>query len=88
MNKLFSGMALALVVAAGPALAQTTPPPTPVVDTAVEAKFKSADKNASGSLEGAEVDAYKADMAKIDANKDGKISRDEFAAASKTGLIK
>jgi hypothetical protein len=67
----------------------------PVVETksktaepAVEAKFETADKNSSGTLEGAEVDAYKAAMAQIDTNKDGKVSREEFAAAVKAGTIK
>ena len=54
----------------------------------MDAKFKAADKNANGSLDGAEVDAYKADLAKIDTDKDGKISSAEFAAASKSGVIK
>ena len=31
---------------------------------------------------------YKANMAKIDTDKDGKISQVEFVAASKAGLIK
>jgi hypothetical protein len=57
-------------------------------DPAVEARFKTADKNSSGTLEGAEVEAYKATLAKIDANKDGKVSREEFAVATRAGLIK
>jgi EF hand len=91
MMKFITGTLLALAIAAGPAMAQTTPttPPTaPGADPAVEAKFKTADKNGNGTLEGAEVDAYKANLAKIDTNKDGKVTRDEFAAASKAGVIK
>jgi len=88
MMKLVTGALLALAIATGPALAQTTPPTAPGADPAVEAKFKAADKNSNGTLEGAEVDAYKANLAKIDANKDGKVTRDEFAAASKAGVIK
>jgi uncharacterized protein involved in high-affinity Fe2+ transport len=60
----------------------------PAVDPAAEAKFKAADKNHSGMLEGAELDPYKAVMAKVDTNKDGKISHDEFIAAVKAGQIK
>jgi len=85
MMKLITGTFLALAIVSGPALAQTK---APAADAAVEAKFKAADKNASGSLEGAEVDTYKPDLAKIDANKDGKVSRDAFAAATKAGVIK
>lgn len=91
MMKFVTGALLALAIAAGPAMAQTTPttPSTaPGADPAVEAKFKAADKNGNGTLEGAEVDAYKANLAKIDTNKDGKVTRDEFAAASKAGVIK
>ena len=88
MNKTLTGTFVALAIAAGPALAQTTPPAAPAVDAAVDAKFKAADKNNNGSLDGAEVDAYKANLTKIDADKDGKISRAEFAAATKSGLIK
>lgn len=84
MKKLITGAFLALAVVSGPALAQTTPP----ADAAVDAKFKAADKNNSGTLEGAEVDAYKASLTQIDVNKDGKVSRDEFAAAIKSGVIK
>jgi EF hand len=88
MKKLVTGTFLALAMVAGPALAQTTPPAAPAADPAVETKFKTADKNGNGTLEGAEVDAYKANLAKIDTNKDGKVSRDEFATAAKAGLIK
>ena len=86
MMKVVTGALLALAIATGPALAQTTPPAAP--DAAVEAKFKAADKNSNGALEGAEVDAFKANLAKIDTNKDGKVTRDEFAAATKAGTIK
>jgi hypothetical protein len=86
--KPFAGTFLALVLASGAALAQATPPKAPAVDAVVDAKFKAVDKNNNGSLEGAELDAYKADLAKIDTNKDGKISSAEFAAATKSGLIK
>ena len=85
MMKLVTGTVLAVAVASSAALAQTTPPAAPTA--AADAKFKAADKNGNGTLEGAEVNAYKANLAKIDANKDGKISRDEFAAGSKSGAI-
>ena len=86
--KLLTGTVLAVAIASGAAFAQTTPPMAPAADAAVEAKFKAADKNTSGSLDGAEVDAYKADLAKIDIDKDGKISKAEFVAATKAGHIK
>jgi EF hand len=85
--KLVTGAFLALAVASGAAFAQTTPK-VPAADAAVDAKFEAADKNNNGSLEGAELDAYKADLAKIDTNKDGKISGAEFASATKSGIIK
>ncbi|MDX2158162.1 MAG: hypothetical protein SFW09_16805 [Hyphomicrobiaceae bacterium] len=74
--------ALALVLTAGSAVAQTKAP------NPVDAKFVAADVDKSGSLEGKEVDAFKADLAKIDTNKDGKISSQEFDVAVKTGLVK
>jgi EF hand len=86
MMRLVTGALVVLAIATGPALAQTTPPAAP--DAAVEAKFKAADKNSNGALEGAEVDAFKANLTKIDTNKDGKVTRDEFAAATKAGTIK
>lgn len=84
--KLVTGTLLAVAVASSAALAQSTPPAAP--SAAVDAKFKAADKNSNGALEGPEAEAFKANLAKIDSNKDGKISRDEFAAASKAGTIK
>ena len=86
MMKLVTGTLLAVAVASSAALAQSTPPAAP--SAAVDAKFKAADKNSNGALEGAEAEAFKANLAKIDSNKDGKISRDEFATASKAGTIK
>ena len=86
--KLLTGVFLALALASGAALAQATPPKAPAADAAVDAKFKAADKNNNGALDGAELDTYKADLAKIDTNKDGKISSAEFASATKSGIIK
>jgi hypothetical protein len=57
-------------------------------DPAVEAKFEAMDEDNSGTLDGAEVEAYKPALAQIDTSKDGKISREEFAAAVKAGTIK
>ena len=57
-------------------------------DPAVEAKFEAVDEDSSGTLDGAEIEAYKPAIAQIDTNKDGKISREEFAAAVKAGIIK
>lgn len=78
-----TALALASVVHA-----QTKPPSESPPAAADEAKFKAADKNGNGALEGAETNAYKADMTKIDTNKDGKITREEFSAASKSGVIR
>ena len=86
--KLFTATFVAFALASGAALAQATPPKAPAADAAVDAKFKAADKNGNGALEGAELDTYKADLAKIDADKDGKVSGAEFAAATKAGVIK
>ena len=88
MLKLMTGTFVALALVAGSALAQTTTPVAATADAAIAAKFKAADKNGNGALEAAELDTYKADLAKIDTNKDGKISLAEFAAASKAGVIK
>ena len=90
MIKVVTGTLVALALIAGPALAQTTKPTTAATtpEAAVAAKFKAADKNGNGSLDGAELDAYKADLAKIDTDKDGKISLAEFQAAAKVGIVK
>jgi len=79
---------VAFALASGNAFAQATPPKGPAADAALVAKFKAADKNGNGSLDGTELEAYKANMAQIDTDKDGKISQVEFAAAIKAGHIK
>jgi Ca2+-binding EF-hand superfamily protein len=97
MQRVVIGTLLAL--AAGTALAQQQPAPSPQPgpapspgakspDPATNAKFKAADKNNNGVLDGTEVDEHKGKMTQIDTNKDGKISRDEFAAAAKAGHIR
>jgi hypothetical protein len=63
-------------------------PPSATTQSADEEKFKAADKNGTGALEGPETDAYKANMTRIDTNKDGKVTREEFLAALKSGVIK
>ena len=95
MQKLFASSLIAISVVSGSAFAQAPAPKAPtapaaatVIDPAVDAKFKAADKDNNGVLDGAELTLYKADMAKIDTDKDGKISRAEFAAAVKSGVIK
>jgi hypothetical protein len=88
MIKLVTGTLVALALVAGPALAQTTTSTSATGEAAVAAKFKAADKNGNGVLDGAELDAYKANLAKIDTDKDGKISMAEFTAAVKAGLVK
>jgi Skp family chaperone for outer membrane proteins len=71
-----------------PLAAAPTAPKADGGDAAVIAKFKAADKNANGALDGAEVDAFKADLVKIDTDKDGKISQVEYVSATKAGVIK
>ena len=77
-----------------PAASSTTTPPAAstgavvTMDAATEAKFKAADKANKGVIEGAALEPYKSVMAKVDTDKDGKISKAEFAAASKAGIIK
>ena len=99
MKTLLTSSILALTVAAGAAFAQTTTPKAPAttpsatapsvtVDAATEAKFKAADKSGKGVIEGADLAPYKAVMDKVDTDKDGKISKAEFAAAAKSGIIK
>jgi opacity protein-like surface antigen len=84
-------IALALAPAAH---AQTTnqpsgaPPSATAPSAADEAKFKAADKNGNGALEGTETDAFKANMTRIDSNKDGKVTREEFLAAARSGVIR
>lgn len=75
------------------ALAQTkspspASPAATTSDAAVEAKFKTADKNNNGTLDGAELDAHKSVMAQVDTDKDGKLSRAEFTAGAKAGHIR
>ena len=66
-----------------------TPTPAPAsLEPSVETRFKAVDKDNSGVIDGAEVAAFKADMTRIDTDKDGKISRAEFGAAVKGGVIK
>lgn len=79
----------------GSASSATTTPPTTTQaaapaagDAAIEAKFKALDKDNGGTLEGAETAALKDVLAKVDTNKDGKVSKLEFAAAVKAGVVK
>ncbi len=82
------------LVMSGHALAQTKAPTPPAatspvqMDSATEAKFKAADPKGSGFIEGAALKPFEPMMKDIDTDKDGKISRAEYAAAVKTGLIK
>jgi Ca2+-binding EF-hand superfamily protein len=89
MKSLPIAVALALGRASA-ALAQTQPPAstTPKTASAAEAKFKSADTNNNGALEGAELNAFKSTLAQVDTDKDGKLSRGEFDAGVKAGHIK
>jgi hypothetical protein len=103
MKKKISASLMALALAtAGHASAQTAPTPAPApaakaapaappapmaLDPASEAKFKTADPKATGFIEGAALKPYEPVMKEIDTDKDGKISRAEFAAAVKAGII-
>jgi hypothetical protein len=88
MTRFVAGSLLALALAAGTAVAQTQTTPPAASSSDAEMKFKAADKNNTGSLEGAEVEPFKGKLTQIDANKDGKVSRDEYSAATKAGHIK
>ena len=100
MKTTLAASILALTMAAtGQASAQTPASPTPaappaaspsavIMDPAAEAKFKAADPASTGFIEGPALEPFKPVMAKVDTNKDGKISRAEFAAAVKAGVIK
>ncbi len=71
--------------------AATTMPSTgsaTAMDAATDAKFKAADKTNKGFIEGAALEPYKPVMTKVDTDKDGKISRAEFAVGVKAGVIK
>ncbi len=91
MKSLPIAVALALGLASA-ALAQTQPPASsttaPKTASAAEAKFKSADTNNNGALEGAELNAFKSTLAQVDTDKDGKLTRGEFDAGVKAGHIK
>ncbi|MFM9942764.1 MAG: hypothetical protein ACKVP7_25080 [Hyphomicrobiaceae bacterium] len=89
----FLATAFAVMLASSAALAQApTPSQVPgapkASDAAAEAKFTASDKDRSGFLDGAELDPMKADLAKIDSNRDGRVSKEEYLAAVKAGLIK
>ena len=99
MKKFATASILALTLAGGAVSAQTaapkptmTPPaataPAVTMDAATEAKFKAADKSGKGFIEGDALAPYKSVMAQVDTDKDGKISKAEFAAAVKAGIIK
>jgi hypothetical protein len=100
MKTHFAASILALTMAAtGQAWAQSSPPAAPAIppaasaatvtmDPATEAKFKAADKTGKGVIEGAALEPFKPVMQEIDTDKDGKISRAEFAAAVKAGVIR
>jgi hypothetical protein len=83
-----------------PPTAQAAPPPSggaggaatgaaPVaMDPQAEAKFKTADKDGNGTLDGAELAPFRGQLAGLDKDRDGKISREEFAEGLKAGLIR
>ena len=98
MQTLTTASVLALALA-GAAIAQTAPTTPPVgapattgsigkADPAHEAKWNALDKDNKGVLEGAALDSLKPVMGQVDANKDGKVSKDEFMAAAKAGIVK
>jgi hypothetical protein len=99
MTKSLSASLLALLLTiGGPTFAQTpsaapggAPPAStaPVqMDPAVEAKFKAADPKGTGFIEGAALKPFEPMMKDIDTEGEGRISRVEFAAAVKAGIIK
>ena len=50
--------------------------------------WKAHDTNNDGVLSDKEVDVFKAIMATVDTNKDGKVSREEFMSACQKGIMK
>jgi hypothetical protein len=95
MTKLYSVAVTALLVlaTAGLAVAQTGPtgaqPATGAAsDPVLEAKWNALDKDGKGVLEGAALESMKTVLPQIDTNKDGKVSKAEYMAAAKAGLIK
>ncbi len=56
-------------------------------DAVAVGKFRAADTNASGLLEGNELAPYRDRLSAIDTNKDGRISRTEFTIGSAAGHI-
>jgi hypothetical protein len=70
--KLMTATVIALALASGAAFAQAAPPAAPTAVTAVVAKFKATDKNNNGSLDGAELDAYKTNEHDEDRHRQGR----------------
>jgi hypothetical protein len=83
-------IATAIALGIVPAIAQQKQPttPSPAADANADAKFKTADRNSNGTLEGAELDAFRSAMTQVDTDKDGKLSRTEFLAGVKGGRIR
>jgi Ca2+-binding EF-hand superfamily protein len=89
---------VAMLLAAGlsyPVAAQTTSPPTTTTPAAPsttaassDSRFKAADSNGNGVLEGSELSSFRQNMTQIDKDHDGKVSKAEFADAMKAGLVK
>jgi hypothetical protein len=85
----YAVLATVIALALAPAgYAQQQPSPPSAPSAADDAKFKAADKNGNGALEGTETDAFKAKMTQIDSNKDGKVTREEYLAAAKSGVVR
>jgi Ca2+-binding EF-hand superfamily protein len=76
-------IALLTTLAAVGALAQTAAPSP----QECAAMWKAADANKDGSLTGEELEKFKAIIAKIDVDKDGKVSEAEFMAACQKGIL-
>ena len=97
MMKFAKLTAIAFAITSSAAIAQTTAPKSPgpatttpsaTMEPAADAKFKAADKDGNGVLSGAELTGFAVETSKIDTNKDGNVSREEFASAMKSGVIK
>jgi hypothetical protein len=85
----YAVLAAVIALAVAPAAYAQQQPSSPSAPSAAdEAKFKAADKNGNGALEGTETDAFKANMTRIDTNKDGKVTREEYLAAAKSGVLR
>lgn len=88
MKSVFTALFVVVGLSSAVVAQTTTTPPGPSIDASADMRFKAADKNNNGSLDGAELTEFNSVMAQVDKNKDGRISRSEFMDGFKAGYIK